>query len=100
MAHVAIPIKNLTYPDGATFDNAILDIFEAAGAWSDNEEYTYTGALHVDQEDPEAEAIKAKIIGGLRGLEVEGTLSHDEVNALLKILEENSWDMGFFVDTF
>jgi hypothetical protein len=99
MAKVAVPIIKLRYPAEYAFHNSIQDVFEAAGAWREEEAYTYTGRMTVyESHNPNAEAQKAQIEQGLRALVEAGVIDDQDLNALLALFKEHDWDVSFFVD--
>ena len=101
MAHIAIPVLFLRATESKfVFNNDIQDVFEAADAWQDKEEFTYTGRLTVYGDDEQADAKKARITSGLRAMEADGRLDAGQTDVLLALFQENDWDISFYVDTF
>ena len=101
MARIAIPVIALRATDlSLVFDNSIQDLFEAAGAWQAEEQFTYTGRLTVYGDHDEADAQKAQITNGLRAMEADGRLDAGQADVLLALFQKHDWDISFFVDTY
>jgi hypothetical protein len=101
MSHIAIPILALRATEPKfVFNNDIQEVFEAADAWQDREDFTYTGRLTVGGDDEQADAKKVRITSGLRAMEADGRLDVGQADVLLALFNANDWDISFYVDTF
>jgi len=87
MTKAIIPIIALQHASGFPLDAA--SVFEELDAQGDDE-LTYTMRVTVEEEDR-----RLVIAAALRE-----RLPEDEAQALIKLLDENDWDVSFLVDTF
>ena len=102
---VAIPIAHLTEllylgkrkpEEVRLFTNEIVDVFQKHGVWGPDELITETGRVCLDpEEDPHFEAKRKAIIKDLSEV-----MEREQLEALVKLLDENNWDVSFFVDYF
>jgi hypothetical protein len=93
MAKVAVPIIKLKYPSEFAFPNEIHEIFEAEGVWNSNEDFTFTGRVTLNPEDPDANAKKLRMMEQLEEL-----LEPEEAKRLFQLLDDHNWDLSFLVD--
>lgn len=93
MAKVAVPIIKLRYSSEDAFPNEIHEIFDAEGIWNSNEDFTFTGRVSVNPEDPNANAKKLRTMERL-----EEILEPDEAKRLFQLLDDHNWDLSFLVD--
>jgi hypothetical protein len=93
MAKVAVPIIKLEYSRKFAFPNEIHEVFEAEGVWNSNEDFTFTGRVSINSEDPGANAKKLRIMERMEEL-----LEPEEAKRLFQLLDDNNWDVSFFVD--
>ena len=101
MAKIMVPIIKLEYKGEDTFTNELHEVFEEAGVWNGNEDFTFTGRVSIS-EDAEGraekiESLKKRITDVL--IEREGEKDGREAAArLIALLEANAWDVSFYVD--
>lgn len=93
MAKVAVPVIHLRYAPADAYPNDIVDVFETAGAWNPTEDFTFTGRVSLDPENPDTPRRKAAIASDLRTL-----LPTPQADRLLALLDTHDWDVSFFVD--
>jgi len=93
MAKVAVPIICLKYRAEDAFPNEIHEVFDAEGLWNSNEDFTFTGRVSVNPDDPEADAKKLRVMERL-----EEVLEADEAKRLFRLLDDHNWDLSFLVD--
>ena len=88
MARVCVPIIKVHYNEEDTFDLGLAEIIDEEGVYAD-EEFTCTMRINVQD------------TAGRKSLEdkIRRQLPSDRADRILKILEENDWDVSFFVDT-
>lgn len=92
MAKGIIPIIHIKTPPIIHLD--IEDVMEAHEAQHDDE-FTYTTRYTVEDE-----AKRNAIRVDLRTRAESGAMDRGQVEALLKLLDETSWDCSFLVDCF
>jgi hypothetical protein len=88
MARVCVPIIKLHYNEEDTFDLDLAEIIDE-DVYA-NEEFTYTMRISVE-DTSRRKSLEDKI---------RRQLPADKADRILKILEENDWDVSFFVDTW
>ncbi len=89
MARVCVPINKLHYNEEDTFDLDLAEIIDEEGVYA-NEEFTHTMRISVE-DTARRKALEDKI---------RRQLPSDKADRIVKILEENDWDVSFFVDTW
>ena len=89
MAKVCVPIIKLHYNEEDTFDLGLAEIIDEEGVYAEDE-FTYTMRISVED------------IARRKSLEdkIRRQLPSDKADRIVKILEENDWDVSFFVDTW
>ena len=95
MAKVAVPIMWLEWGSNSAFSNEVQEVFQAEGVWNPFEDFTCTGRVSINPDNPDASAKKLRIRE-----KMEKILGSEEAARLFQLLEENHWDVSFFVDTW
>lgn len=100
MAKVAVAILKLHYNGRDAYPNEIHEIFMEENAWKSNEDFTFTGRVSIGVgETPRKERIKERIKYLFKGH--YGAKAWEEpYTTLIKLLDDNNWDVSFFVDCF
>ena len=92
-----IPILDIAakYPEfQRVFGQEAYDLLNASNGFQSEEEYTFTFRMSLDLLTEEGLMEKAYITGRLRTL---GTPAAEE---LIKLLDDNDWNVSFFADFF
>lgn len=89
MARVCVPIIKLHYNEEDTFGLDLAEIIDEEGVYAD-EEFTYTMRISVE-DTAKRKSLEDKI---------RQQLPSDKADRAIEILEENNWDVSFFVDTW
>ena len=89
MARVCVPIIKLHYNEEDAFDLGLAEIIDEEGVYAE-EEFTYTMRISVE-DTARRKSLEDKI---------RRQIPSDKTDRMLKILEENDWDVSFFVDTW
>lgn len=89
MARVCVPIIKVQYDKEDSFDLGLAEIIDEEDVYAD-EEFTYTMRISVE------DASRRKSLED----KIRRQLPADKADRILKILEENDWDVSFFVDTW
>jgi len=89
MTKAIIPIIGLNLNHASGFPLDAVEVFSDHDAQGDDD-LTYTMRVTVEEEDR-----RLVIAAALRE-----RLPEDDAQALIKLLDENDWDVSFLVDTF
>ena len=89
MAKVIVPVIKLNYSQEDAYDLRAAELFANLGFHVDDP-YTYTMRVTVVNDSGRRE-VREKLA------ELLGT---EEAQRLIKVLEENDWDVSFFVDAW
>lgn len=92
---IVVPVIKLQFVREDAYPLDLFDIFEQSGCWNPQEDYTFTGRLSLDPEDPDTPAIKAQVAARIREV-----LAPEEAERILALLNQHNWDVSFYVDTF
>lgn len=92
MAKVIVPIAYLEYADDLTFDNEVMDAFFDAGIWVDDDD-TAIGRVRLDLTTDAGKGVRLATIQRIRNI-----LGADQAERLIALLDNNDWDVRFFVD--
>lgn len=95
MAKVAVPIMWLQWASESAFSNEVQEVFQAEGVWNPVEDFTFTGRIAINPSNPDANAKKLRIME-----KMEKLLPPEEAARLFQLLDDNNWDVSFFVDTW
>ena len=95
MARVAVPIMWLQWATESAFPNEVQEVFQAEGVWNPVEDFTFTGRIAINPENPDSNAKKLRIME-----KIEKLLPPEEAARLFQLLDDNNWDVSFFVDTW
>jgi len=87
MAKAMIPIIALAYEEA--FDLDAYDVFVKKGASGDDD---YTLTIRVNVADPRDRTVLREAL--------RGRLLGDQAERLIKLLDDNEWDVSFLVDCF
>ena len=102
MAKVTVPVSCLKWDAQDAFPNEVTEVFQGEGAWNPMEDFTFTGRVSVSKHGlspSEAMAIEGKRSRIREGLRT-AVPDPERYRTLLAFLEENDWDVSFFVDTW
>lgn len=94
MAKVAVPIIKLRYNDADAYHKDIVGVFEDAGVWQQEEDYTFTGRVSISADTPDEEATQRTALVG----KVREVLPPRQADRLIALLDEPGWNVSFFVD--
>jgi hypothetical protein len=89
MEKVCVPIIKLHYNEVDTFDLGLAEIIDEENVYAE-EEFTYTMRISVE-DTAKRKSLEDKI---------RRQLPPDKADRAIEILEENNWDVSFFVDTW
>jgi len=95
VAKVAVPIMWLQWSSESAFPNEVQEVFQAEGVWNPVEDFTFTGRIAINPSNPDANAKKLRIME-----RIEKLLPPEEAARLFQLLDDNNWDVSFFVDTW
>ena len=102
MAKVTVPVSCLRWDLQDAFPNEVHEVFQGEGAWNPVEDFTFTGRITLSkhsaspEQQAEIDAKRTRIRERLK----EAIPDPERYDTLLRFLEENDWDVSFFVDTW
>jgi hypothetical protein len=89
MAKVMVPVCSIQYEEGDTYPLEAVDVLYMSG-FMDDDCYTSTMRVSVPHETERGDIRQA----------LRQKLPRDEADRLIKLLDDNNWDVSFFVDAY